>query len=119
MLDTGVGSTGGGSAARLSRWEVHPAPVKLGSTLSPKFFETCSHLPAGIKAKARENYRLFTADSASVKLKAIKRLADGNQLCSARVTRDYRVLWVLVNDIVIWLWIGSHENCERLIEELR
>jgi len=59
------------------------------------------------------------ADPASVKFKAIKRLADGNQLCSARVTRDYRVLGVLMNDIVIWFWIGSHDNYERLISELR
>jgi hypothetical protein len=34
-------------------------------------------------------------------------------------TRDYRVLGVLANDIVIWFWIGSHDNYERLIRELR
>jgi hypothetical protein len=28
-------------------------------------------------------------------------------------------LGVLVNDIVIWFWIGSHDNYERLIRELR
>lgn len=93
--------------------------MKLGSTLSPKFFRTYRHLPPGIRAKARESYRLFVADPASVKFKAIKRLADGNQLCSARVTRDYRVLGVLANDIVIWFWIGQHDNYERLIRELR
>ena len=93
--------------------------MKLGSALSPKFFDTYRHLPARIRAKARESYRLFAADPASVKFKAIKRLANGNQLCSARVTRDYRVLGVLMNDIVVWFWIGSHDNYERLIGELR
>ncbi len=33
----------GRSAARLSRSEVHPAPVKLGSALSPKFFDAYRH----------------------------------------------------------------------------
>jgi hypothetical protein len=100
---------------------VHPVPVKLGSTLSLRYFETYRHLPPGHKSEseARESYRLFVADPASVKFKAIKRLADGNQLCSARVTRDCRVLGVLANDIVIWFWIGSHDNYERLIRELR
>jgi len=28
-------------------------------------------------------------------------------------------LGVLANDIVIWFWIGSHDNYERLIKELR
>jgi hypothetical protein len=56
----------------------------------PKFIDTYRLLPPGIRAKARESYRLFMAD----KFKAIKRLADGGQLCSARVTRDCRVLGV-------------------------
>jgi hypothetical protein len=30
--------------------------------------------------------------------------------------RDYRVLVVLANDIVIWLWIRSDDNYERLIQ---
>jgi hypothetical protein len=64
--------------------------VKLGSTLSLRYFETYRHLPPGHKSEseARESYRLFVADPASVKFKAIKRLADG-RLCSARVTRDW------------------------------
>jgi hypothetical protein len=33
--------------------------------------------------------------------------------------RNYRVLDVLANDIVIWFWIGSHDNYARLIRELR
>jgi hypothetical protein len=93
--------------------------VKLGSTLSPKFFDTYRNLPPGIRSKARESYRQFVIDPKSIKFKAIKRLADGNQLCSARVTRDYRVLGVLANDIVIWFWIGSHDHYERLIRQLR
>ena len=84
--------------------------------LSPNF---STRIDICRRAKARESYRLFVADPASVKFKAIKRRADGNQLCSARVTRDYRVLGVLANDIVIWFWIGQHDNYERLIRELR
>jgi hypothetical protein len=58
---------------------------------------------------ASGSYRLFVADPASVKFKAIKRLADGSQLCSARVTRDYRVLGVLANDIVIWFGLVTQQ----------
>ena len=32
-------------ALAISRREVHPAIVKLGTTLSPKFFDTYRHLP--------------------------------------------------------------------------
>jgi len=90
--------------------------VKLGSTLSPKFFDTYRHLPPGIRAKAID-YSLPTRQASNSRRS--NGLPTGNQLCSARVTRDYRVLGVLANDIVIWFWIGSHDNYERLIRELR
>jgi hypothetical protein len=59
----------------------------------------------------------LVADPANVKFKATKRLADGNNLCSARVTRGYRVLGVLTNDIVIWFWIGSQGDYELFIKD--
>jgi hypothetical protein len=32
---------------------------------------------------------------------------------------SFIALGVLMNEIVIWFWIGSHDNYERLIKELR
>jgi hypothetical protein len=34
---------------------------------------------------------------------------------SARITDDYRALGVLEGDTVIWFWIGTHEEYERLM----
>ncbi len=45
-------------------------------------------LPPAVRTKAKKSYRLFVADPASVKFKAIKRLAGGSQACSARVTHS-------------------------------
>lgn len=37
-------------------------------------------------------------------------------LWSARVTRGYRVLGIRDRGEVIWFWIGSHQEYDRLIE---
>jgi len=84
----------GRSAARLSRSEVHQAPVETRFGSQPEIFRHVSTSAPGIRGKARESYQLFVADPASVKFKAIKRLADGNRaLLGSR--RDCHVLGVL------------------------
>jgi len=42
-----------------------------------------------------------------------KEIADG--LWSARITRDYRTLARRKGDLVVWFWIGNHEDYDRLI----
>ena len=95
-----------------------PSSPNLKSVLAPKFFESYRRLPPGMKAKAKESYRLFKTDPRNVHFKVIKRLSEGAPLCSARITRNYRVLGVLEADTVIWFWIGSHDDYVRLIAEL-
>ena len=68
--------------------------MKLGSTLSQKFFDTYRHLPPGIRAIARESYRLFVADPASVKFKALKmlrKIISGGQTGADRAGLDFAI----------------------------
>lgn len=37
---------------------------------------------------------------------------------SVRVTRDYRALGVRDDGDMIWFWIGSHTNYERVLRQL-
>mgnify|MGYP006921590641 CR=1 FL=1 len=36
-------------------------------------------------------------------------------LYSARVTKGYRTLGIRDNDTIIWFWIGSHADYDKLI----
>jgi hypothetical protein len=65
-----------------------PSSPRLKLVLAPKFFETYRRLPLGTKAKAKESYRLFKVDPRNVSFKVIKRLSEGDPLCSARITRN-------------------------------
>ncbi len=45
-----------------------------------------------------------------------KRVDDEESIYSARVSDDHRVLGVLEGDTMIWYWIGSHDEYERLLK---
>ena len=34
---------------------------------------------------------------------------------SAKVTEDYRALGIMEGDTVIWFWVGTHDEYERLL----
>jgi hypothetical protein len=78
-----------------------------------------SHAQSWLKNPSRYPLHIRSRKFPASNSRRSKGLPTTNQLCSARVTRDYRVLGVPANDIVIWFWTGSHNNCERLTRELR
>ena len=44
-----------------------------------------------------------------------KRVDDEEPVYSARVSDAYRAVGILEGDTVIWYWIGSHDEYERLL----
>ncbi len=45
-----------------------------------------------------------------------KRVDDEEPIYSARVSNDYRVLGFLKGNMVLWYWIGNHDEYERLLK---
>ncbi|MFO8099522.1 MAG: hypothetical protein R6T83_07870 [Salinibacter sp.] len=37
---------------------------------------------------------------------------------SVRITQDYRAVGVQKEESIIWFWIGSHEDYDRLLDRL-
>jgi mRNA-degrading endonuclease RelE of RelBE toxin-antitoxin system len=79
-----------------------------------RFWKCFDKLPRKIQELARENFELLKNDPnyPSLQLKRI-----GN-LWSARVTLNYRVLAYEDGEDFIWLWIGTHEEYERMIKTM-
>lgn len=46
-----------------------------------------------------------------------KRVHTDRPIYSVRITRDYRATGVLDDDTMVWFWIGSHTEYERLLEK--
>jgi hypothetical protein len=79
-----------------------------------KSFRTAfAALPADVQNQARRTYVLFRADPSHPSLR-FKKVDDQENVYSVRVGLGYRALAVLEGSVVIWFWIGSHAEYDRL-----
>ena len=77
---------------------------------SPRFWECYNRLPTHVKDLADANFALLKQNPKhpSLHFKQIK------QFWSVRIGLRYRALGVGVPDGVVWFWIGSHTEYDRL-----
>jgi hypothetical protein len=78
---------------------------------SSSFWAAYDALPKNVQALADKSYQLLKQDPShpSLHLKPIGRF------WSVRVGLHYRALGVSSADGIVWLWLGSHTEYERLI----
>ena len=77
-----------------------------------RFWEGFENLPASVQSLARKNFELLKADPQhpSLHFKKVGRF------WSARVGLSYRALAVEDRSDFIWVWIGTHDDYERMIK---
>jgi hypothetical protein len=78
---------------------------------SPDFWQRFDQLPAHIQQLARSNFELLKANPRHPSLH-FKKL--GNYW-SVRVGLAYRALGKQVDDGILWGWIGSHAEYNRIV----
>jgi len=78
---------------------------------SPKFWKLYEALPTEIRTVADRNYELLKSDSRHPSLH-FKKVGD---YWSVRVGMRYRALAVEVDGSMLWFWIGSHAEYDKLI----
>ena len=78
---------------------------------SPRFWECYATLPQPVKDLANANFELLKKNPRhpSLHFKQI------GQFRSVRVGRHYRAIGASVEDGVVWFWIGTHAEYDRLI----
>lgn len=60
---------------------------------------------------------LFEQDPSHPSLR-FKKVHPSRPIYSARVSQQYRALGVVADDEIIWFWIGSHDDYEKLLARL-
>ena len=78
---------------------------------NPAFWACYERLPLSIQQLADKNFELLKDDSdhPSLHLKKV------GKYWSVRVGKKYRALAVEVEEGLIWFWIGTHAEYDRLI----
>lgn len=75
-----------------------------------------SNLPAKIKVLATKSYKLWKDDNYHPGLHFEK---IHKNIKSVRIGRNYRVLGYIKDDTIYWFWIGSHEDYNMLLNNLK
>jgi hypothetical protein len=87
------------------------------SQTTAAFRKRFAALPRDVRAQARVAYQLFTRNRHHPSLH-FKRVHETEPVYSARVGRSYRVVGLIEDDVIIWFWIGPHEQYETLLANL-
>jgi len=87
------------------------------SRTSSRFWDAYADLPQEVKRRARTAYQLFEENPRHPGLR-FKKVHTDALIYSVRITRDYRALGVRDGEAIVWFWIGSHADYERLLTQL-
>jgi hypothetical protein len=82
-----------------------------------RFDNAFKKLPEWVQRQAREAYKLFRQNPYHPSLH-FKQVHDTKPIYSVRVDGGYRAVGVRDDDEIIWFWIGSHGEYEKLISRL-
>uniref|UniRef100_Q01T81 ParE-like toxin domain-containing protein n=1 Tax=Solibacter usitatus (strain Ellin6076) TaxID=234267 RepID=Q01T81_SOLUE len=84
------------------------------SFTSRRFRELYSNLPDEIKLRAKRAYQLFRRNPAHPGL-GFKKVHNQDDIYSARIGLGYRALAQLDGEDVVWFWIGTHAEYDRIL----
>ncbi len=79
----------------------------------PDYWAGFARLPRDIQELARQKHALWRQDPFHPSLH-FKEISPG--IWSARINRQYRALARRKADLVVWFWIGTHAEYDRLIK---
>jgi hypothetical protein len=86
----------------------------IDSRTTREFRETFASLPDDVPRHAQRAYRLFRADPRHPSLR-FKKVDEESNIYSVRIGLGYRALGIMDGSTIVWFWIGSHAECERLL----
>jgi hypothetical protein len=84
------------------------------SQANARFWNLFRQLRPEVQDQARETYRIFAANPRHPSLQ-FKRVSQARPIYSVRISRDHRAVGILQDDGIIWFWIGSHQDYDRLL----
>ena len=80
----------------------------------PRFWQLYRSLPASVQELADKNYALLRNDPFHPSLH-LKKVGRTKQLWSVRVGEHYRALGMEQPEGVVWFWIGTHAEYDKLL----
>jgi hypothetical protein len=84
------------------------------SRTTRSFRDLLSRLPKSVRGDARKSYDQFKLNPShpGLQFKCVQKNA---KVYSVRVNLNYRALGTLDGNEILWMWIGSHKDYDKLL----
>ena len=89
----------------------------MNSHVTRRFREAFAELPQPIQRRARAAYKLFEQDPYHPSLR-FKPIHSTRPIYSVRIGLGYRAIGIRELDDIVWFWVGSHAEYEKLLAQL-
>jgi hypothetical protein len=89
----------------------------VNSRTTTEFRRLFADLPEQVQQQTRGAYRQFKEDPSHPSLR-FKKVHPDLPIYSARISQNYRAVGQLDGDTVIWFWVGSHADYDKLLGQL-
>ena len=83
------------------------------SKVRPSFWRAYACLSSPVKERARSAWTLFDKEPSHPSLR-FKKLRGREDVWSVRINEQYRAVGVRSGDTIEWIWIGTHNEFDRL-----
>ena len=87
------------------------------SRTTAQFRKSFADLPGQVQEQTRAAYRQFKENPSHPSLR-FKKVHPELPIYSARISKNYRAVGQLDEDTVIWFWVGSHAEYDKLLSQL-
>ena len=88
------------------------------SRVNERFRKSFAALPRDIQRKAREAYARWHENPSHPSLQ-YKKIHATQPIYSVRIALGWRAIGLLQDDVMVWFWIGSHADYDKLLHRLR
>ena len=87
------------------------------SEITDSFRQAYGQLPVEVRSRVKKSYHLWLSNPVHPSLH-YKKIHDRQPIWSVRVGLNYRVVGVGHDEKMIWFFVGTHVEYERLIKAL-
>ena len=90
----------------------------MNSKTTERFWKCYAELPLAVRKHAKETYKQFFKDPYYPSLH-FKQIHSTRPIFSVRITKNYRAIGIMQGEDIIWFWIGSHAEYNKILKQLR
>jgi len=87
------------------------------SHTTERFRKAFAQLPKEIQTQAKDAHQQFQEDPFYPSLR-FKRVHSTKPIYSVRISGDYRAVGIQSGGEIVWFWIGSHNDYDKLLAQL-